>query len=155
MAYLQERLAHYLTCDPHLFIAKKRELRYGDDTKKDVWSICALAVDPWKKTFFLGEATYNAKPSPLLRKVKKFYGIESEVIKLLALEGLPNGWNARPWLFIRKAAISFVLQRLPVGCYPKITRIEDTARPWLYESFRRIGAEPGKPYADLDKRFQD
>jgi hypothetical protein len=72
MAYLQERMVHYLTCDPHLFVAEERMLQYGPDPSKDIWWIDALVADPWRKTFFLGEATYNLRPAPLVRKVNSF-----------------------------------------------------------------------------------
>jgi hypothetical protein len=155
MAYLQERMAHYLTCDPHLFIAEERMVRHGPHPDKDVWWIDALVVDPWQKTFFLGEATYNRSPTPLMRKVNHFYERKGEVMKRLSLEGLPEGWDVRPWLFIRQVAAPYVRARIPSGCYPKITYLEYTAFPWEYEALRREGKEPHRPYADLDERYQD
>lgn len=154
MAYLQERMTHYLTSDPHLFVAEERMLRYGHDPNKDIWWIDALAVDPWRKTFFLGEATYNPKPAPLMKKINHFYQIKGEVVSRLCLGGLSSGWSVRPWLFIRQQAVPFVLSRLPGECFPKITYLEETAFPWVYEALRREGKEPKKPYPDLDERFQ-
>jgi hypothetical protein len=155
MAYLQERVVHYLTCDPHIFAQEERRVQYGPDADKDVWWIDALVVDPWQKTFFLGEATYNLKPSPLARKITRFYDIMDTVIRCLSLEGLQDGWNVRPWLFVRRESVSFLLSHLPKDVYPKITHLEDTAFPWEYESKRRTGQEPGKPYPHLDTRYQE
>jgi hypothetical protein len=76
------------------------------------------------------------------------------VTSKLSLEGLPDGWTVRPWLFIRREAVAFLLSRLPEGSYPKITHLEETAYPWLYESKRRDGKEPSKPYCNLDERYQ-
>jgi hypothetical protein len=155
MAYLQERMAHYLTCDPHLFIAEERMVRHGPHPDKDVWYIDALAVNPWEKTFYLGEATYSAKPAALVRKVNLFYERKAEVIKQLSLEGLSEGWAVRPWLFIRRDAVPFVVPKVPAGHHPRITYLEETAFPWKYEAVRQQGKEPGKPHGDFDQRFQD
>jgi hypothetical protein len=95
-------MAHYLTCDPHLFTAEERMVRHGPHPDKDIWWVDALVVDPWQKTFWLGEATYNPKPTPLVRKVWRFYERKDEVMKQLALEGLTEGWSVRPWLFNRR-----------------------------------------------------
>jgi hypothetical protein len=48
MAHFQERMVHYLTCDPRLFVAEERVLRYGKD---DFWYIDAFVVSPWERTF--------------------------------------------------------------------------------------------------------
>src|ERR1700751_4022539 len=114
-------MEHYLTCEPHRFIAEERMVRHGPHRDKDVWWIDALAVNPWEKTFYLGEATYNAKPAALVRKVKLFYERNAEVIKQLSLEGLSDGWVVRPWLFIRRDAVPYRLPRLPAGECPRIT----------------------------------
>jgi hypothetical protein len=119
-----------------------------------VW-IDALAVNPWEKTFYLGEVTYNPKPTPLARKVNLFYERKPEVIKQLSLEGLSDGWAVRPWLFIRQEAVPYLLPRLPAGQYPRITYLEETAFPWKYEAVRKQGKEPGKPHGDFDQRLQD
>ena len=142
------------TDSPHLFIAGERMVRHGPHPDKDIWYIDALVVDPWQKTFFLGEATYNPRPTPLVRKVNRFYERKDEVIKQLSLEGLSDGWSVQPWLFIRREAVPFVLPRLPAGCFPKITHLEDTAHPWEYESKRREGIEYKKPYPGLDEKYQ-
>ena len=154
MAYLQERMTHYLTCDPHLFVAEERMLQYGPDRNKDIWWIDALVVDPWTKTFFLGETTYNPKPAPLMRKIVQFYQLKNEVMTRLSLGGLSSGWDVRPWIFVRRDAIPFVLAKMPVGCHPRITHLEETAFPWVYEPLRRDGKEPNKPYANLDEQYQ-
>jgi hypothetical protein len=154
VAYLQERMVHYLICDPHLFIAEERRVQYGPDRDRDVWWIDALIADPWKKTFYLGEATYNLKPSPLAKKVARFYEIQEEVVGALSLEGL-EGWSVRPWLFIRKDAVAFLLSRIPSECFPKITNLEETAYPWIYEAKRRKGEEPNKLYPGVDERYQN
>lgn len=147
-------MTHYLTTDPHLFVAEERMLQYGSDANQKVWYIDAVAVDPWQKTFFLAEATYNPSPAPLMRKIKLFYEVKNEVMTRLSLEGLATGWDVRPWLFVRREAIPFVKLKLPDDCFPKITHLEETAFPWIYEAVRRNGKEPNKPYPDLDERYQ-
>lgn len=154
MAYLQERMTHYLTADPHLFVSEERRIQYGPNPDKDVWWIDALTTDPWKQTFYLGESTYNPSPTPLVRKIVRFYEIKSDVLANLSPNGTPQGWDVRPWLFVRREVVPFVLKRIPSGCYPKITHIEETAFPWVYEPIRRLGKEPNKFYADLDERYQ-
>jgi len=154
MAYLQERVAHYLACDPHVFVAEERQLQYGPDPEKDLWYIDALAADLWQRTLFIGEATYDLRPARLIRKLLHFYQNKSEVVKWLSLKVLPPEWEVRPWIFIRKDAMKYVTGRMPDGCDPRITYLENTAFPWEYETCRRAGKEPERPYEGLNERFQ-
>jgi len=154
MTFLQERVVAYVTADPNLFVAEERLLYHGTNPN-DHWWVDALIVDPWAKTFYLGETTYNPKPIPLLKKLKTFTDRKSHVLQRLGRDGVPEGWDVRPWLFLRKDAVPWVVPRLPVGPSPRITYLEATAFPWQYEKIRAVGKEPGKPYGDLDPKFQE
>jgi hypothetical protein len=89
-------------------------------TDKDVWWVDALIVDPWQNMFYLGEATYNLKPNPLLKKLRTFAARKSEVLARLGHRGAPPGWDIRPWLFLRKDAIAYVIKKLPAGLHPRL-----------------------------------
>lgn len=154
MAYLQERVVAYVTMDPCLFVAEERLLQYGPNKDKDVWWIDALIADPWSKMFYLGEATYDLRPNRLIKKLEIFAKRKSDVLANLGRTGAPDGWDIRPWLFLRKDAIEFVTRRLPSGLYPRITRLEATAFPWTYEDIRRKGQEPERPYDGLANQYQ-
>ena len=154
MGYLQERVIAYVTMDPCLFVAEERFLQYGPDKDKDIWWVDALIVDPWAKMFYLGEATYDLRPKRLLKKLEIFSFRKTDVLKGVGREGAPEGWDIRPWLFLRKDAVDHVKKHLPEGLHPRITYLEATAFPWNYEKDRRGGLEPERPYAGLDDRYQ-
>ena len=153
MAYLQEQVTAYVTADPNLFVAEERALYY-DDGLDDNWWVDVLIVDPWEKIFYLGEATYDPRPRRLLKKLEVFTNKKSVVLKKIGRNGAPNGWDIRPWLFLRKDTVNYVKLKLPAGCVPRITYLEETFRPWEYEKIRKTGLEPGKPYSDLEDQYQ-
>jgi hypothetical protein len=153
MAYLQEQVTAYIIADPNLFVAEERALYYGEGLD-DNWWIDVLIVDPWEKKFYLGEATYDPKPRRLLDKLAKFANQKTEVLKKIGRNGAPDGWDIRPWLFLREDTVQYVISRLPAGSVPRITYLEQTFRPWEYEKIKRTGSEPGKPYAGLESQFQ-
>ena len=152
-AFLQERVVEYITADPSLFVAEERLLVYGKGAK-DHWWVDALIVDIWAETFYLGETTYNLRPSSLLQKLAVFTARKSEVLAGIGRKGAPQGWSVRPWLFLRRDAVPWVIERLPPEASPRITYLEATAFPWLYEKIRKEGGEPDKPYPDLDPKYQ-
>jgi hypothetical protein len=152
MAFLQERVIEYVTADPNLFLAEERLLFHGA-APNDHWWIDAMIVDPWAQMIYLGETTYNPRP-PLLKKLKVFAERKSQVLQRIGRTGAPAGWDVRPWLFLRRDAVAWVVQRLPEGPPPKITYLEATAFPWMYEKLRAVGKEPDKPYSELDLKYQ-
>jgi hypothetical protein len=156
MAYFQERMVHYLTCDPRLFVAEERILQYGKDKNKDFWYIDAFVVSPWERTFYLGEATYNLKPTPLLKKLHVFAERYDEVMKLLVPESEHDKWVVRPWLFLRKRVVADVIKHLPANLTPRISCLEVAAFRWKYEKLRQSGKEPKVPRGvDIPARFRE
>ncbi|WP_137043551.1 hypothetical protein [Pseudolabrys sp. FHR47] len=154
MAYLQEQVLSYVLADPTLFVAEERSLHFGDGLD-DNWWIDLLIVDPWQKIFFLGEVTYDPRPRRLVEKLKKFSLTKPVVLTKLGRSGAPEGWDIRPWLFIREETLGYILQRLPEECKPRITFLEQTLEPWKYEKIRKEGKEPGRPYPNLSLEYQE
>ena len=156
MAYLHERVIAYVTMDPRLFVAEERSLQHGENPNKDLWWIDVQIADPWDKIFYLGEATYDPRPNRLMEKLHVFVEREVEILKRLgrAGDGVPKYWKVRPWLFIREAARDYVVKNIPQGLAPRITYLEETAFPWKYEKLRKLGQEPGRPYPELDVKYQ-
>ena len=68
--------------------------------------------------------------------------------------GLSDEWNLRPWVFVRREAAQRILANIGPGIIPKITYLDTTAWEWEYGVKRWQGGEPGKPYDDLDLKYQ-
>ena len=151
----QEIVVQYLVADPRLFVSEEYLIQWGDEKGQSVW-VDAVAVNLAERFVYLVEITGDPNAREIIKKLNLTYHDHISAVRasMLGGIGLPSDWQIRPWIFIRREAVSKVVCKLRTGVTPKITYLDTTPWEWEYRKVRRTGAEPGKPYSDLEHRYQ-
>lgn len=156
ISHYQEVVIQYITSDPAMLISEEYYItfEYAAGRYKTFW-VDALAVDIRQYILYLVEISYAKKPRALTRKMNEYAAYEDNIRAALAGgRGISEAWQLRPWAFILESASPYVLTRLERDAAPKLTFIEHTPFPWIYEKRRYEGSEPGKPYAAVPREYQ-
>jgi hypothetical protein len=82
------------------------------------------------------------RPRRLIEKMRVFDMRRAEVRAGIGRDGAPDGWEVRPWLFLRQEAFRYMQQKLSANLHARMTALEATAYPWTYEPARKNGEEP-------------
>ena len=153
--YCQEIVTQYISHDLAIFISEEYWVEVEVDGRKTGYWIDILAADILQNELYLVEVSYTEKPAKLAHKVGEFYA-RMPIIRraLINGKGIGDQWSIRPWVFIRKQSVPYFLSKLGGNFQPKITYLEFTPFPWIYENVRRQSLEPGKPYPDLPPEYQ-
>ncbi len=156
ISYHQEIVVQYLSSDPRLFISEEYYVGWGKEAKGEHIWVDVVAVDICNKEVFLVEITSDPYARQIIKKLNLTYSTMLPTVRTAMLGGLglPDDWSIRPWIFVRREAVSKILDKIDSHLVPKITHLEMTAWEWEYKPLRREGAEPGKPYPDLDPKYQ-
>ena len=151
----QEIVVQYLTADPRIFVSEEYLVEWGTGKGQSIW-VDVIAVNLTEEVVYLVEVTTDPAARQIVQKLNKTYSQLLSTVRasLLGGIGLPQNWQIRPWIFIRREAVPKVLNKLEAPVYPKVTYLNTTAWEWEYGKARRRGEEPGKPYEDLDIKYQ-
>ncbi len=155
ISHYQEVVVQYLASDPAILISEEYYIRLGDENANTEFWVDALAADIAENVLYLVEVTYNQRPSKLAGKINRYYEL-LPIIRgaLIGGRGIDDRWEIRPWVFLLQDVVPDFVSKIGELAKPRITYLEQTPFPWVYEEPRRLGKEPGKPYRDLASVYQ-
>jgi hypothetical protein len=156
ISHYQEVVIQYIIADPAVLVSEEYHLNVKkiSNTDKIFW-VDALAADIREHILYLVEISYAKKPRALTQKMNDYVAYEEQIRRALVGErGVGPAWELRPWGFIIEAAYPYLEARLSEHAKPKLTFLEHTPFPWVYENIRYEGKEPGKPYSAVPPSLQ-